>query len=102
MVVPVRYSPGGIATGSVTEKLAIPLALVVTVVDPMKTRPSAEPWESSAAFEKNWIVKVLFAVLLSVPWTIVVLPELTAELITGALWFPLAEGFKLIPRLPLL
>ena len=67
VAVAVTKLPLGAAAGRITLKLALPEALVVTVVEPRKLCPSPLPVGSQIAFVKNWTVKVLEAVLLSVP-----------------------------------
>lgn len=60
-------------------KLALQLALVVTVIEPMNVCPSPLPEGSQEVLAKNWMVNVVPAVLFSVPWTDVV----EAEVKTG-------------------
>ena len=55
------------ATGSVTLKLALPPASVVTDVEPKNSWPSPEPSESQEMFEKKSMLKVATGALLSVP-----------------------------------
>src|SRR5947208_1343695 len=64
------------------EKTALPEPSVVTVVWPRKVCPWTKP-VGAAVLAKNWRVKVVLGVLLSVPVIVVDPPETTAEKMTG-------------------
>src|SRR5262245_12450907 len=106
--------PAGTWTGRVTLKLALPLLLAVTVVEPRNVCPSPLPEGSLAVFAKNWRVNVAEALLLSVPWIVVLEGELRADVTIGKFWRLLAPrspspvssgvtpgGLRSIPRPPL-
>ena len=59
-------------TGNDTEKLTLPLELVVTVAAPRKRAPSLNPVGSAVGLEKNSMRYVVFGRLLSVPAMLVV------------------------------
>lgn len=76
------------ADGPTVTKLnvAFPSPLVVVVIDPRKTAPSPFPLGLQDWLEKNSIVNVAFAVLLSVPAICVLLLVFSkAEVMTGKL-----------------
>ena len=75
--------PGVTDTGRLAVKLALPLPSVVTFCAPRYVRPSPLPEASQLVSEKNSRRKALLAVLLSVPWIVVVPPPLAAEVKTG-------------------
>jgi hypothetical protein len=83
VAVAVISRPDGNVIGKVTLKLVFPLPSVITVVEPIKVSPSPLPEGSQAALEKNSSENVVLAVLLSVPWMVVLPPELEAEVNTG-------------------
>ena len=72
-----------LAAGRVTRNEALQLLLVVTLAAPRKVCPSPNPEGSHMALEKNSIRKVVLAVLLSVPCTVVLSPLLVAVVRTG-------------------
>src|SRR5215218_8667410 len=84
--------------GRLTAKLALPAASVRSVVVPRSAWPSPWPDGSGTTWLKNWTVKVVLGVLLSVPWTNVAFP-LGATLVRmgkfwrlfGPTWGPPAE-----------
>src|SRR5215210_3524386 len=77
----------GTAVAKSNEKGALPLALVVTLLWPMKVLPSLKPEGSGAGLEKNWMVKVLLGVELRAPVMVVGPPEaVTAEEMPGKFW----------------
>src|ERR1041385_2255807 len=67
MAVAVIAYPAGTAPASFATKLALQLASVVTLFVPRKIWPSPLVESSQAGFAKNCKVKVVFALLLSVP-----------------------------------
>ena len=87
VAVDVTNWPAGTATGSVTEKVALPLASVSTVVKPRNVCPSPKPEESAAALAKNSRRNPLvLGVLLNVPMMVVLPPALLDDVITGKFW----------------
>jgi hypothetical protein len=74
--------PAG-TTGAVALKLASSLPLVVTLFWPINFWLSQLPDASALRLLKNWRVKVVLAVLLSVPWMVVLSPVFWAEESTG-------------------
>ena len=83
IAVAVMNWPCGTAVEKVTAKLAPPLSSVVTVVEPSGVWPSPKPEGSQAVLEKNSSSNCVLGVLSSVPWMVVPLSELVAELGTG-------------------
>ena len=83
VAVAVMKLPEGIAIGKVIAKLARQLPSVVTVAEPMNVSPSPKPEGSQAPFEKNSILNVTLGALSSVPWMVVLPPELLEDVMTG-------------------
>jgi hypothetical protein len=71
-------------------KLALPLPSVVTFAKPRNVSPSPYRDGSHDVLEKNSSLKVVFGELFSVPSTVVLPPELLAEVSTGKFWRLLA------------
>src|SRR5262249_584149 len=84
VAVAVMNSPAGTGVVRVTEKLALPLASVVTVTVPRNCAPSPRPLGSRVGLANNSIWKVVLAVLFNVPVTVVLLALEVAEVRTGA------------------
>jgi hypothetical protein len=67
VAVAVKNWPTATGAGRETVKLTVPLALVVTTVEPTGSSPSPNPDGSQARFTKNSRVKEVVGVLVSVP-----------------------------------
>jgi len=102
------------AASNVTVKPVLPAASVVTLVAPMKRRPSPKLEASNAMLSKNSSLYVLLGLLLSVPVMVMLLPVLSMAVSTGkfcrllspASASPVSLGvgpfpFKSMPSLPL-
>ena len=74
VAVAVMKWPTGTVSGKVTEKLASPLPLVVTSVEPRKFSPSPYPVGSDDASEKNSSLNSVLAMLFSVPSMVMLRP----------------------------
>src|SRR5262249_3568951 len=92
-------APAGGRTGWLND--AKPSASVVTLTEPRKTRPCAEPFGLTLVSAKSCTVKVVFGVLVNVPVTRTPPGAGVAAVRTGAAWLLLAPGESLMPR-PLL
>src|SRR5882757_6884141 len=101
VAVDVTNWPDGKVTGTLAVIGALPLPSVVTVVVPRKRSPSPEPEGSRVVLAKNWIVKVVFGMLWSVPRMIVPEAVEAIDVRVGGTWSWLAPGPRSIPSPPL-
>src|SRR5262249_21033223 len=86
VAVAVTMRPLATATLNDVLKLALPLASVVAVPQPRNCCPSGMPAMGSVLLAKNSTRKVEPGAPLSVPVTVVVLPDTVAEVSTGKFW----------------
>src|SRR3954452_6740692 len=86
VAVAVTNWPDGNVTGTLAVIAEKPVGSVVTVVVPRKRSPSPEPEGSRVTLAKNWIVKVVFGVLWSVPWMMVPEAVEATDVRVGGTW----------------
>src|SRR5437868_1278686 len=71
---------------STTENAALPLASVVTWIPPSGVWPWPKPVLSTKVLAKNWIRKVWFGTLFSVPWAKMFAVVAVADVMMGKFW----------------
>jgi hypothetical protein len=86
---------------SVNEKPALPMASVVTLVEPRKTCPSPTPLPSHDALLKNSSRNTVFVPLLSEPPSETLPPPVVTLVMTGLVCELLAPPDSSIPKPPL-